>query len=227
MTNETIIQKAYEFAKEHHKNDVSGHNFDHIKRVYENACTLLAQEPQADEFIVKMSALLHDIDDWKLGGDGKQTMAFLKNAGVDEVLLNRIAETIEAIGFATNGGHPDFSTLEQALLFDADKLDTMGAIGICRTILVGAYGKRPLFDPQIFPKKEYTKEEYMDLTRGSSINHFFDKLLKLKNAMQTQTGKKVAEKRHQFMVGFLRQFFEEQNLPEWIKYLDDYLSEGA
>ncbi len=224
---EEIIQKTYQFAQQHHATDTSGHNFDHIQRVYENVCILLKEMPEANVFILKMSALLHDVDDHKLGGNGHQVEQFLKSISLPKNQISQIISTINAIGFSSSGATPHFNTPEQALLSDADKLDAMGAIGICRTILFNGHIKRPLFDAQIFPQKNLTATEYKNMNRNTNtaINHFFDKLLKLKNTMRTEAGKREAIKRHQFMVLFLTEFFEEQNHPEWIRYLNHYLDE--
>lgn len=222
---ENILKQTYDFAKNYHLEECSGHDFEHIKRVYANSCLLLNETPEANDFIVKMSALLHDIDDHKLKTDGKNALRFLRNLNLEKELIDEILSTIDAIGFASSGSNPDFKTIEMKLLFDADKLDAIGAIGICRAILFGAWSNRPLFDENIFPKNNLSKEEYKNLSReeNHTINHFFDKLLKLQNAMQTETGQKEALKRHDFMVAFLRQFFEEQNLKNWQEYLGNYL----
>ncbi len=223
---EVLLKKTYDFVKQHHAADNSGHDFFHIKRVYENACLLAENAPFVDDFIVKMSALLHDVDDYKLKTDGKSTFNFLQSLKLEDKIIDKILTTINAISFSKSGAKPDFETIEMKILSDADKLDAIGAIGICRTIMFGAQNHRPLFDENIFPQNNLSKEQYKDLNReeNNSINHFFDKLLKLKEAMQTEVGKKEAQKRHNFMVKFLKQFFEEQNLPRWQSYLEDYLA---
>lgn len=223
-----LIAKAYEFAKQQHQGEKSGHDFEHIKRVFANAKTLLRKEPRADKFIVEMSALLHDIDDRKLNPGGNKAEMFLRELGLDEKAVNTIIETIASIDFATTGSHPRLKTIEMKLLFDSDKLDAIGAIGICRAVLFGSWVQRPLFEADCFPKKDLTAEEYKDLNRkeNNSINHFFDKLLKLKNAMQTETGRTEAQKRHKTMVKFLYEFFREQGLREWIAYLTAFEQEN-
>lgn len=210
-----IIEKTYQFAKEYHTKDNSGHDFEHIQRVYANVLKLIENENMVDEFIVKISALLHDVDDHKLNTDGKNTLRFLQSINLEEEKINFILETIGAISFSKSGANPNFKTLEMKLLSDADKLDAMGAIGICRTIIFGASKNRPLFYDNIFPGSGDVNDH--------AINHFFDKLLKLKGAMQTEVGKLEAQNRHEFMIAFLRQFFEEQKLDKWKQYLDDYI----
>lgn len=224
-----MVQKTYEFAKNYHQGESSGHDFEHIKRVYANAKMLLEQEPIANGFIVEMSALLHDVDDRKLNTDGTNTRRFLDGLGLEAEVIETILITIDSIDFATTGSNPQLKSVEMQLLFDADKLDAIGAIGICRAILFGSWSKRPLFDETRFPKKDLTSEEYKDLTRkeNNTINHFFDKLLKLKNAMQTNVGKLEAQKRHKAMLSFLYEFFREQGLQEWISFLDNFEKEHA
>jgi len=229
--NVEIINKAYNFAKDYHSKDTSGHDFEHIKRVYANVCSLLNTkntQTGCDEFIVKMSAILHDVDDRKLNTDGKNTLRFLESINLEKAKIEQILSTINSTSFSKSGCNPQFETNEMKILSDADKLDAIGAIGICRAIMFGVSKNRSLFDENIFPKSNLTKEEYKNLSRdeNNTINHFFDKLLKLKNAMQTDAGKNEAQRRHVFMVDFLKQFFKEQNLENWQEYLENYLCEG-
>lgn len=212
---EECLNKTYQFAKEYHQNDKSGHDFEHIKRVYANMNMLLENEPKANVFISKMSALLHDIDDHKMKTDGKVAERFLRSLDLDEDVILTILETVGAIGFSKSGAHPNFRTLEMKLLSDADKLDAMGAIGVCRALDFGFFYHQPLFNENEFPCLE-DKDKHI-------INHFFEKLLLLKGAMQTEVGKKEAEQRHQFMVQFLQHFFAEQKLEEWQNFLNNYL----
>ena len=223
ISEKELVAKAYAFAQEYHAGETSGHDFEHIKRVYANAQSLLKQADNADSFIVEMSALLHDVDDRKLNTDGNNTRRFLKSINLNDEQIKTIINTIEAIGYSKTGDKPQLETIEMRLLFDADKLDAIGAIGICRVLAFSSKIQRPLFDETFFPKEKMTSEEYMDLKRkDTTVNHFFDKLLKLKNAMQTKEGKAEAEKRHDFMVAFLKEFFREQNQTEWIKFLEDF-----
>ena len=215
MQEHEIINMTYKFAEEYHASDNSGHDFEHIKRVYANVNKLLESEKNANNFIVKMSALLHDVDDHKLNTDGKNTERFLRKIRIENKIIDKILETIGAISFSKSGCNPNFKTLEMKLLSDADKLDAMGAIGICRAICFGNSRQQPLFNSNEFPCAENNKKHV--------INHFFEKLLQLKKAMQTEVGKKEADSRHQFMVSFLYQFFEEQKQDDWKEYLKNYL----
>lgn len=218
MSTEEILSKTYQFAKEYHSKDNSGHDFEHIKRVYANMNTLLDNEPKADAFICKMSALLHDVDDHKLKTDGKVAERFLNTLGLDKEIISAILKTINAISFSKSGANPNFETIEMKLLSDADKLDAMGAIGICRALNFGFFYNRPIFNENEFPGQENNDNQH-------TINHFFAKLLRLKGAMQTGVGKKEALKRHKFMVEFLEEFFAEQNLDNWQTFLKKYLEQ--
>lgn len=220
-----ILQQTRAFVKNYHQKDTSGHDFSHLERVYKNVDFILKTEPSADVFVVKMSALLHDVDDHKFGGDGKRAETFLKTLPLSAKTVCRILETIQESSFANSGANPSFKTIEQAILSDADKLDALGAIGISRTILFGGAFGITLFDENSFPKDDLTQAEYKNLFRegNSSINHFFDKLLKLKKAMRTKSGRAEAEKREKIMIDFLRCFFAEQNLADWLEYLEKYL----
>lgn len=209
-----ILNKTYNFAYEYHKNDNSGHDFEHVKRVYANIENLLNEEPSADAFICKMAALLHDVDDHKLNTDGNVARRFLESILSDNYLIEKIIKTIEPISFSKSGVHPVFETLEMKLLSDADKLDAIGAIGICRAVMYGTSHNRNLFDSEEFPCEENNKKH--------TINHFFEKLLLLKDAMQTNSGRVEAEKRHKFMISFLQRFFEEYGVDDWNKILENY-----
>ena len=217
MTQEEYLDQTYQFAKTYHAHDHSGHDFEHIRRVYANMQMLLEAEPKADAFVCKMGALLHDIDDHKMGTDGKVAERFLYNLGLSEPVILSILETIDAISFSKSGANPHFKTLEMKLLSDADKLDAMGAVGLCRAVSFSVSRHQPLFNEDEMPCAE-NKEKHM-------INHFFAKLLLLKGAMQTNVGQKEAKKRHKFMIEFLQQFFAEQNLATWQNFLDDYLEQ--
>ena len=220
-----FIQQAFNFAKTYHEKDCSGHDFSHILRVYQNACTLLNEIKKADAFIVKISALLHDIDDRKLNFGDKQVEKFLTKIQVPTNKTVIILDTINSIGFSTTGTKPNLNTIEKKILFDADKLDALGSIGICRTIMYGAGKNTPLFDSEIFPIENLTLEEYRNLNRTNHtiIHHFFDKLLKLPNIMQTEFGKIEAQKRQKIMIQFLNEFFREQEQDKWINFLNSYL----
>ncbi len=224
-----IIKKALAYAAECHGGDCSGHDFAHIERVLQNAERILADEPGADGLVVRLSAILHDVDDYKLGSDGERAKRFLAKNSVAEDVAQKVLEVIGAISFSKSGSSPQFETIEQKIVSDADKLDAMGAIGVCRTVMYSAATARPLFNAAEFPDENLTPEEYKSKNRrgNHAINHFFDKLLKLKGAMQTETGQKEAERRHKFMLLFLEEFFDEVKADDWQRYLQKAINESC
>ena len=218
-----LIKKALEFVCECLKSDNSGHDIEHIKRVVENAKLIIKGEKGADYDVVILAAILHDVDDYKLRGSGDNLERFFKINNVDEKLREKRRVVVESISFSKSGDNPNFEMIEQKIVSDADKLDAMGAIGVCRTIMYSVSTNRALFDNDELPEENLSKEEYKDKNRkgNHSINHFFDKLLKLKGAMQTETGKIEAQKRHDFMVEFLGEFFREVGAKEnWYSILE-------
>lgn len=225
---EVILQDTQDFARQYYASDHSGHDFTHIQRVYSNACELLKSYPEANAFVVKMATLLHDVDDYKMHTDGQVTLRYLQQAKVDPELIAQILRIIGCISFSKSGSHPSFDDLESKILSDADKLDAIGAIGICRTIMYSMAFGNPLFNPDIRPRDNFSMEECRNLPPGhnTAINHFFEKLLKLKGAIQTEVAKQWAERRHAFMIEFLRQFFQEQHLDDWLDYLEQYLAKS-
>lgn len=216
-----IISRALDYAKACHGGDCSGHDFEHVMRVLKNAERILAEETGADSLVVRLAAILHDVDDYKFESDGMRVQKFLQENSVAEDVRAKVLEVIGAISFSKSGSAPQFKMIEQKIVSDADKLDAMGAIGVCRTVMYSAATGRPLFNAAEFPDENLTPEEYKNKDRkgNHSINHFFDKLLKLKGAMQTKAGRREAERRHQFMVLFLEEFFEETGAVKWLEYL--------
>ena len=224
-----ILLKALNYAQACHGGDCSGHDFEHIKRVLKNAESILADESGADGLVVRLSAILHDVDDYKLGSDGERAKRFLSENDVAKDVADKVLEVIGAISFSKSGSAPQFEMIEQKIVSDADKLDAMGAIGVCRAMMYSAATERPLFNAEEFPNKNLTPEEYKNKTRAGNhaINHFFDKLLKLKGAMQTKAGRREAERRHKFMLLFLEEFFLEVDAQDWSSYLQIYDNESV
>lgn len=218
---ENQIKKSLDFAKEFHSKDNTGHGFDHILRVLETSLKILRTEPTANSFVVQISSILHDIDDRKLSSE-RLVPKFLQEINIPKDLQEEILSTIGSISFSSSGENPNFKTIEQKIVSDSDKLDAIGAIGIYRTFAYGVSHGHKLFDSEVPPMTSFTLEEYKKDIQKIIINHFFDKLLKLKNAMQTEYGKKEAIKRHNLMVEYLKNFFEEENEPRWIEYLKNY-----
>ena len=192
-----MIEKAMEFAREIFSGDASGHDFDHTMRVYCMA-TRLAKEEGADMEIVQLAALLHDVDDHKLSPETCENhlraVTFLRENGVDEEKIRIITDIISQISFSANRGAP--STLEGKCVQDADRLDAMGAIGIARTFAYGGSRGRRMHDPD-------------GNDPNATIQHFYDKLLLLKESMNTPTARRLAEDRDRFMRSYLEQFYAE------------------
>ena len=212
MNNTDIIDRTISFVKEKLKNAEGGHDWFHIERVYKNAL-LIAKEEVCNETIVKLAALLHDIADSKFNnGDelvGPETArTFLESEGVDGEIINHVIKIIENISYKGGNFEKSFASLELDIVQDADRLDALGAIGIARMFNYGGFKNRALYDPNIAPKLKMTKEEYKK-SDSPTFNHFYEKLLLLKDKMNTQTGKQIALERHRFMETFIAQFYAE------------------
>ena len=212
LTQEEIIQNTIAFAKATLANAEGGHDWFHVERVYKNAL-LIAQGENVDHFIIALGALLHDIADSKFY-DGDETIgplmatAFLNTQQLALVSIEHVIQIIKNISFKGGSKTTNFSSLELDVVQDADRLDAIGAIGIARTFNYGGFKNRKIYDPEIKPKLEMTPKEYR-VSTAPTINHFYEKLLLLKDTMNTQTAKKIAKKRHQYMVAFLDQFYAE------------------
>ena len=192
-----MIKKATAFAKEIFSQDASGHDFDHTLRVYRMAVRI-AEEEGADVQTVALAALLHDVDDRKLSPETcinkDRAVGFLRENGIGEDKIRRIVQIISENSFSAGNGRP--STIEGMCVQDADRLDALGAIGIARTFAFGGSRGRRIHDPD-------------GLDNGSSIQHFYDKLLLLKDLMNTDSGKKLAQGRDAYLRGFLEEFYAE------------------
>lgn len=207
-----IIEHTIHFVKEQLKNAEGGHDWFHIERVYKNAL-LIAKEEKCDLEVVKLAALLHDIADSKFhNGDEsvgpKTAKTFLEAQNVKEETILHVIAIIENISFKGGNFEQKFRSKELEIVQDADRLDAIGAIGIARTFNYGGFKNRALYDPEIAPNLAMSKEEYKK-SEAPTINHFYEKLLLLKDKMNTETGKKIAKKRHDFMIHFLAQFYAE------------------
>lgn len=207
-----IIHDTIRFVKEKLQNAEGGHDWFHIERVYKNAL-LIAEEEECDLTVVKLAALLHDIADSKFH-NGDETIGpqiareFLESQKVSEVIISHVIAIIENISFKGGNFEKNFHSKELEIVQDADRLDAIGAIGIARTFNYGGFKNRPLYDPNIQPNLNMNKDEYKN-SEAPTLNHFYEKLLLLKDKMNTETGKKIAQKRHDFMITFLSQFYAE------------------
>lgn len=209
-----IVEDTKEFVKHKLSCDSTGHDWWHAVRVY-RAAKFIAKEEKADIFIVELSSLLHDIADWKFT-DGNLDKGpdiarnFLSGKGVSPESLNKITSIIRDISFRGNNADKPELNLEGMVVQDADRLDALGAIGIARTFAYGGYRGNKIHDPEIKPRNHDTFEEYRN-SRGTTVNHFYEKLLLLKDMMNTETGRILAEKRHKYMEMFLEEFYSEWN----------------
>lgn len=215
MTNNQLIEATKSFVKETLNNAESGHDWFHTERVYNNAL-LISKTEDVSVFVVQLGALLHDIADSKFN-DGDETVGpkmareFLFKHNVDSTVIEHVVNIIKHISFKNSlDGKSGFTSKELEVIQDADRLDAIGAIGIARCFNYGGFKNRPLYDPSIKPNPRISKEEYKTST-SPTINHFYEKLLILKDNMNTKTGKQIAENRHQFMELYLKQFYDEWN----------------
>ena len=210
--NTDLINNTILFVKKQLENAEGGHDWFHIERVYKNAL-LIAQEEKCDLQIVQLGALLHDIADSKFhNGDEsigpKIAREFLESQQLDSEKISNIIAIIENISFKGGNFEKKFSSIELNIVQDADRLDAIGAIGIARAFNYGGFKNRALYDPKIAPKLKMSTEEYKK-SQAPTLNHFYEKLLLLKDKMNTTTAKKIAEERHRFMESFLAQFYAE------------------
>tara|TARA_R110002049_G_scaffold15417_8_gene63096 strand:- start:4298 stop:4954 length:657 start_codon:yes stop_codon:yes gene_type:complete len=215
MTNTQIIEETIAFVKETLKGAEGGHDWFHIQRVFKNTL-LIAKDENADVLIVSLGALLHDIADAKFhGGDEtigpKMAQEFLTSLQVEKKVIGHVIKIIGNISYKSSlDSKKLFTSKELMVVQDADRLDAIGAMGIARAFNYGGFMNRELYNPEIAPSLQMTKEQYKKST-APTINHFYEKLLLLKDKMNTESGRKLAEKRHQFMLDYLEQFYKEWN----------------
>lgn len=212
MKSQNLINDTIAFVKKELENAEGGHDWFHIERVHKNA-VLIANGENCDILIVQLGALLHDIADSKFhNGDEtvgpKKARLFLESKTVPENTITHVVNIIENISFKGSHETRKFSSLELDIVQDADRLDAIGAIGIARTFNYGGFKNRSIYNPEIKPNLNMSKEEYKN-SDAPTINHFYEKLLLLKDKMNTKTGKEIAAQRHDFMELFLSQFYAE------------------
>jgi len=213
---ETYHKKAIDltitFVKSTLQNAEAGHDWWHIYRVWGVAKTIASNE-NCNHFVVELAALLHDIADSKFNNGNEElgpelAQHFLESIKVDSSIIEQVIKIIQNISFKGGNFAVNYSSKELEIVQDADRLDAMGAIGIARTFNYGGFKNRPMYDPLIPPNLKMTKEEYKNST-APTLNHFYEKLLLLKDRMNTNTGQQLAKKRHEFMVLYLEQFYKE------------------
>lgn len=209
LNHKQIIDFTAEFVKDELKDAEGGHDWYHIKRVWKNALYIAKQEEKGNLLVIELAALLHDIADAKFH-NGDETIGprkankFLRSIYVPEDVIEDVINIIENISFRKRHSSTEYSSIELEIVQDADRLDAIGAIGIARVFNFGGFKHRPLYEPV----NAVTQNGNGNAHRHT-IGHFYDKLLLLSGMMNTQTGKKLAEERHQFMVKFLEQFYRE------------------
>eukprot|EP01116_Phalansterium_solitarium_P011823 TRINITY_DN27628_c0_g1_i1.p2 TRINITY_DN27628_c0_g1~~TRINITY_DN27628_c0_g1_i1.p2 ORF type:complete len:224 (-),score=91.72 TRINITY_DN27628_c0_g1_i1:265-936(-) len=215
-THEDLVQKAIGFVKHELAGNDASHDWFHIERVWKLAKRIAAEEGVADVEVVELAALLHDVKDWKYSGSENAGVEaaeqFLVSQSYDAAKIATIKRIIEGVSFKNELGGKELVVFpELACVQDADRLDAIGAIGIGRTFAYAGAKGRPMHDPEHPYRPNVTKEQYMqqDAKNNTTINHFYEKLLLLKDMMKTQTGKRLAQKRHEYMEGFLQEFMLE------------------
>lgn len=211
--NTMIIENAIKYVHEIFARDFSGHDFYHTMRVYKTAVQIAVRE-NADILTVQLAALLHDVDDIKLSSTTysvkKNAVDFMKQNKLSDEIINSVCKIIEDVSFAgTDSVVP--SSIEGKCVQDADRLDAIGAVGIARAFAYGGNKGRKMYDPDIKPMTNMNKEQYRQNDNSTTINHFYEKLLLLKDMMNTETAKKIAERRHAFMQTYLDEFLAEWN----------------
>lgn len=214
MQDQNLISNTIEFVKKELQSAEGGHDWFHIERVYKNAI-LIGRSEDVDMTVVALGALLHDIADSKFhNGDEsvgpRVAREWLESQSADEEIIKHVIAIINNISYKGGKNVRTISTLELDVVQDADRLDAIGAIGIARTFNYGGFKNHKIYDPSVPVNMNMTKEEYKKST-APTLNHFYEKLLLLKDLMNTESGKKIAQQRHDYMEGFLDQFYKEWN----------------
>lgn len=211
----SIIENTIAFVKEQLDGAEAGHDWFHVERVWKLSKTIAENEGGNTE-VIELAALLHDIADPKFH-HGDETLAlkiskdFLERLNVQDEVIEQVLFIIKNISFKNRGEVPQNLPLELQIVQDADRIDAIGAIGIARTFNFGGFKNNLMYHPDIQPNLGMSKEEYKK-SNGTTINHFYEKLLLLKDLMNTPTAKKIASERHDFMLKFLDQFYKEWNV---------------
>lgn len=218
-----IKKQVYELLN----NDDSGHGYDHVERVL-NMSLKFAKKENADINVVSLIALLHDVDDYKLFGienanNLTNAKKFMNNANVSLKLQKKVLSELSCIGYSKALKEIRPKTIEGMIVSDADMCDCLGITGILRIYKYGLKNGKPFFDKDIFPIENITADEYNSRCANSGVCHIFEKILKLKYLMMTDSGKEEAINRHEIVLDVLYHLFEEENAPEWKEYLDSYI----
>ena len=222
MINE-VKKQVYELLNK----DNSGHGNDHIDRVLDLSLKF-TQKETANADVVALIALLHDVDDYKLFGEENaenltNAKSIMNKANVPNDIQNQVLASLKCIGYSKllKGFRP--TTIEGKIVSDADMCDALGVNGVLRVYKYSMKNGKPFFDKNVFPIEDMTADKYTRKCADSSVCHIFEKILKLKDLMMTESGKQEAQERHQIIVDILYHLFEEENTPEWTEYLNEYL----
>lgn len=215
MNTDVIVEKTVLYVKDVLRNAEGGHDWWHIYRVWKLAKRIAQSEEGVNLLVLELGALLHDIADSKFH-EGDESLGpikasnFLSELHVEPSVITHVVQIIQHVSFKNSFEPQTFRSIELDIIQDADRLDALGAIGIARTFNYGGFKNRAIYDPNIEPNLHFTKEAYKNST-APTINHFYEKLLKLKDQMNTKTGQKMAKRRHLFMEEFLETFYLEWN----------------
>ncbi|MDU5398181.1 MAG: HD domain-containing protein [Staphylococcus epidermidis] len=213
MNSRMKIKNAYEYMKSFHQHDTTGHDIAHVERVYNNACYIAKQENITDTFVIELSSLLHDTVDSKLTDEilaYDQLKQFLSTLDLSDEISQQVLYIIKHMSYRAGKNNHVKLSIDGEIVRDADRLDAMGAIGIARTMAYSGSKGRLIHDPNLKPRENLTLEEYRN-GQDTAIMHFYEKLLKLKDLMNTKQGKMLAQKRHDFLELYLAEFYAEWN----------------
>ncbi len=213
MSNEQVIQKTKDYVEQKFNHEGTGHDWWHMYRVWKLAKRIAVSEKNSDMFIVELGALLHDIADWKFhDGDmeagPKAARAWLESLNVHENIILKIEDIVRNVSFKGADVKQDMKSIEGKIVSEADKLDAIGAIGIARTFAYGGAHNTLIYNPDIRPVQHQSFEDYKN-SKSHTINHFYEKLLLLKNKLHTKIARDIAVHRHEFMEQYLDEFYEE------------------
>lgn len=212
MNKEEIIKEIKDYIKKDSKGDASGHDWWHIFRTWKMAKEIVKKEG-GDLFVIELATLLHDIADWKFNDDpkagSKKSREILTRLGVDEPTIAHVCDIVDNVSFKGAGVENGIKTLEGQIVQDADRLDAIGAIGVARTFSFGGSANREIYIPDFKPSFDKVAYSIDDKKRGGSLNHFYEKLLLIKDMLNTKTAKKIAGPRHKFLEMYLKEFLKE------------------
>jgi len=215
-----VLERTQQFVRETLEKDATGHDWWHIHRVVSNARNIAQHESEpGDLFVIELAAMLHDIADWKFhGGDAKAgsktARKWLTEQSVATEVIEHVCDIIDNISYKGAGVQTKMSTIEGMIVQDADRLDSMGAVGIARTFAYGGHAGRSMYDPTVEPTLHQSFEDYKN-SKGHTINHFYEKLLLLKDRINTNAARTIAQQRHEFMEQYLQEFFAEWDGKDW------------